>query len=56
MDGGYNDVFELICPECGDHAYVGYENVPARLQRLRGPYWLEAGLRAYEEHLGRANC
>jgi hypothetical protein len=55
MEGGYTDMFELICGECGDHPYVDYRDIPPRLQRIRGPYMLEAGLRAYEEHLGRAS-
>jgi hypothetical protein len=24
MKGGYTDVFELICGECGDHPYLDY--------------------------------
>jgi hypothetical protein len=55
MEGGYTDAFELICGQCGDHPYVDYRDIPPRLQRLRGPYSLEAGLRAYEEHLGQAS-
>jgi hypothetical protein len=53
--GGYTDVFELICGECGDHPYLDYREIPPRLQLIRGPYPLEAGLRAYEEHLGQAS-
>lgn len=52
MEGGYTDAFELICPNCGDHPYRGYPEVSPRLQRIRGPYPLEAGLAAYAEHLG----
>jgi len=52
MEGGYTDMFEIIC---GDHPYVDYRDLPPRLQRIRGPYMLEAGLRAYEEHLGRTS-
>jgi|SRR5450631_782454 hypothetical protein len=55
MEGGYTDAFELICCECGDHPYVDYRDIPPRLQRIRGPYPMEAGLRAYEEHLGQTN-
>jgi hypothetical protein len=55
MKGGYTDVFELICGECGDHPYLDYREIPPRLQLIRGPYPLEAGLRAYEEHLGLAD-
>jgi hypothetical protein len=52
IEGGYTDAFELICGECGDHPYVDYRDIPPRLQQLRGPYPMEAGLTAYEEHLG----
>jgi hypothetical protein len=52
MEGGYTDVFELICGQCGDHPYLDYSEVPPWLQRIRGPYTLEAGLAAYEVHLG----
>ena len=53
LEGGYTDTFELICPECGDHPYVEYRDIPPRLQRIRGPYPLKAGLTAYEKHLGQ---
>ena len=52
IQGGYNDVYELICPSCGDHPFLDYSEVPLRLQRLRGPRTLEAALAAYDEHLG----
>ena len=55
MTGGYTDVFELICGECGDHPYLDYREIPPRLQLIRGPYPLEAGLRAYAEHLGQTS-
>jgi hypothetical protein len=55
MEGGYTDAFELICCECGDHPYVDYRDIPYRLQQIRGPYPMEAGLRAYEEHLGQTS-
>jgi hypothetical protein len=53
IEGGYTNVFELICPGCGDHPYLEYSEIPAQLQQLRGPYPLHAGLAAYEKHLGR---
>jgi hypothetical protein len=37
--GGYTDVFEIICRECGR-------------QRVRGPYPIADGVAAYEKHLG----
>ena len=52
MEGGYTDMFELICPGCGDHPYLDYSEVAPRLQWLRGPRTLEAGLAAYAKHLG----
>lgn len=52
FEGGYTDMFELICPSCGDHADLEYAGVPLRLQRLRGPRLLEAALAAYHKHLG----
>ena len=44
--------FEIICRDCGDHPSLDYSVIPPWLQRIRGPYSLEAGLAAYAEHLG----
>jgi hypothetical protein len=52
MEGGYTGVFELICCQCGDHPYLDFAEISPRLQRIRGPYTIEAGLAAYEQHLG----
>ncbi len=52
IDGGYNDVYELICPSCGDRPDLDYLLVPPRLQWLRGPRTLQEGLAAYHKHLG----
>jgi hypothetical protein len=52
IEGHYTGAFELICRDCGDHPYLDYSEVPYRLQRIRGPYTMEAGLAAYEKHLG----
>lgn len=49
--GGYTDVFELICCDCGDHPDLDYRDVPRGLQLIRGPYPLPAGVAAYDEHL-----
>ncbi len=48
---GYTDAFELICCECGDNPYLDYSQISPRLQQLRGPYTITAGLAAYEQHL-----
>jgi hypothetical protein len=52
MEGGYADVFELICGQCGDHPCLDYFDVPPWLQQISGPYTREAGLAAYDNHLG----
>jgi len=52
MKGGYTGTSELICPSCGDHPYLDYSEVPPRLQWLRGPCTLEAGLAEHDKHLG----
>jgi len=53
VEGGYTvGVFEFICCECGDHPYMDYSEISPRLQRIRGPYTMRAGLAAYEKHPG----
>jgi len=52
MEGGYTDGFELIYGRRGDHRDLDYSEIPAWLQRIRGPHTLEAGLAVYENHLG----
>lgn len=52
VQGGYTDVFEVICPDCGDHPWLDYCEVIPRLRWLRGPRTMEAGLAEYERHLG----
>jgi hypothetical protein len=52
LEGGYNGAFGLICCECGDHPYLDCAEISPRLQRIRGPYTMRAGLAAYEKHLG----
>jgi hypothetical protein len=37
-EGGYTDLFEIICCDCGDHPDLDYREVSAVLQRVRGPY------------------
>lgn len=48
-DGGTEE-YELICRDCGDDPRLGYREVPAELQRVRGPYRLEAGIEAFLAH------
>jgi hypothetical protein len=52
MQGGHTGAFELICGQCGDHPYLDYDEIPRWLQHIRGPYTLDAGLAAYENHIG----
>ena len=56
LKGGYTGAFELICCECGDHPYLDYSEISPRLQRIRGPYTMRAGLAAYEEHRSLTSC
>jgi hypothetical protein len=51
QEGGFTATFEIICRTCGDHPYLDYREVSPRLRLIRGPYPLEAGITAYEEHL-----
>jgi hypothetical protein len=50
-EGSYTDAFEIICCDCGDHPELDYRDVLPRLQRIRGPYLIVAGVAAYEEHV-----
>ncbi len=50
-EGVYTSMFEIICRDCGDDPFWDYHDVPPRLQRIRGRYWLEAGVREYEAHI-----
>jgi hypothetical protein len=50
-EGGYTDAYELICCECGDDPDQDYRDVPRRLQRVRGPYAVAAGIAAYARHV-----
>jgi hypothetical protein len=52
-EGGYGEVFEVVCCDCGDRPYWDYSEIPFSLQQIRGPYTtLAAGLAAYSGHLG----
>ena len=52
-EGGYTDVYELVCCECGDHPYLDYREVSPELQQIRGLYPIAAGIAAYERHVSR---
>jgi hypothetical protein len=54
IEGGYTGAFEVICCDCGDRPYWDYPEIAFQLQRIRGPYTLDAGIAAYEQHLGLA--
>jgi hypothetical protein len=38
LEDGYTGAFEVICCDRGNHASLGYSQVPARPQWLRGQY------------------
>jgi hypothetical protein len=48
--GGYTEVFEIICRECGDDPGRHYREVSPKLQLMRGPYPITDGVAAYEKH------
>jgi hypothetical protein len=48
--GGYCNVYEIVCPGCGDLADVAHRDIPPRTQRILGPYLLAEGIAAYEAH------
>jgi hypothetical protein len=48
--GGYTEMFEIICCDCGDDPDLDYREVSAALQRIRGPYTIAVGVAAYETH------
>ena len=50
-EGGYTNMFEIICCDCGDNPDLDYLKVSRMLQRIRGPYPIAAGVAAYERHL-----
>ena len=52
-EGGYTDAFELICCDCGDHPDLDYRDIPPKLQQIRGPFPIAAGVMAYGKHLKR---
>jgi len=53
--GGYTDMFEVICCDCGDNPDLEFRDVSRRLQLIRGPYPMLIGVLAYEEHIESHN-
>lgn len=51
--GGYLDFYELVCWDCGDSPDQDYRDVSPKLQRIRGPYPIAAGIAAYQQHARR---
>jgi hypothetical protein len=51
-EGGYTDLFEIICCDCGDHPDLDYRQVSPALQGVRGPYPIADGIAAYVKHSG----
>ena len=50
-EGGYTDLYEIVCCDCGDHPYMDYREVSPALQRVRGPYPVADGITAYVQHV-----
>ena len=50
QEGGYTDAFEIVCCDCGDDPDLDYREIQPRLQLVRGPYTIAAGVAAYEQH------
>ena len=50
-EGGYPDMYEIICCDCGDDPGLDYREVSPRLQLVRGPYPIAPGVAACEQHL-----
>ena len=50
-DGGYTDLFEIICRDCGDDPRLDYREASPALQRIRGAFSIAAGVAAYEDHI-----
>jgi hypothetical protein len=43
-EGGYTDLSEIICCECGDDPGLDYSAVSPVLQQVRGPYPIADGI------------
>ena len=54
--GGFTDLFEIICCDCGDHPDLDYREISPELQRIRGAYPIAAGVSAYLKHVEQHPC
>ncbi len=52
-EGGWTGEYEIVCCKCRDDPDLDYREVPPRLQRIRGPYPIAAGITAYVQHARR---
>ena len=50
-EGGYTDLVEVVCCDCGDDPGLDYREVSPGLQLVREPYPIAAGVAACERHL-----
>jgi hypothetical protein len=50
VEGGWTNEFEIVCCGCGDNPDLDYREISPKLQRIRGPYQMEAGVAALERH------
>ncbi len=50
-EGGYSDLFDTVCCDCGDHPYLDCSEVSLEFQRVRKPYPIADGISAHLEHL-----
>jgi len=51
LEGGYTDLFEIICRDCGDHPGLDYSAVSPVLQQVRGPYPIADGITTSVMHV-----
>jgi hypothetical protein len=50
-EGGYTDMFEIICCDCGDDPGLGNSQVSPELRRVSGPYPVADGISAHVTHV-----
>jgi len=50
-EGGYTDLFEITCCDCGDHPDLDYAEVSPELHRVRGLYPIAADIATYEKRV-----